>query len=69
MRTDQPELTAAINQIGAGGSNYLDIFKNACPSAYSFQYDDQASDWSCYSTATQVVNYAVTFCGIGGKGQ
>ncbi|GEM_PF-2566457 len=60
--------TAAISKFQSGGSNYLDIFKNACPSAYSFQFDDQASDWSCYGTADQVVNYTVTFCGIGGKG-
>lgn len=60
--------TAAMNQIQSGGSNFLQIFKNACPSAYSFQFDDQASDWSCYSTKDQVVNYKVKFCGIGGKG-
>ncbi len=60
--------TEAMNLIKSGSSNFLDIFKNACPSAYSFQYDDQASDWACYSTADQVVNYIVTFCGIGGKG-
>ena len=56
--------TSAINAIPtSGSSNYLTIFKNACPSAYSFQFDDQASDWSCYSTADQVPNYTVTFCG------
>lgn len=60
--------TNAINQFQTGGLNYLVAFKNACPTAYSFQFDDQASDWSCYSSADQVVNYTVTFCGIGGKG-
>jgi hypothetical protein len=58
--------TNAVSQVQTG-SNYLTTFKNACPSAYTFQYDDQASDWSCYSTQDQVVNYTVTFCGVGGK--
>jgi len=60
--------TAAINQISVGGNNYLSIFKSSCPTAYSFQFDDQASDWTCNSTSDQVVNYNVTFCGVGGKG-
>jgi Thaumatin family len=60
--------TAAINLFQGSSANYLTTFKNACPSAYTFQFDDQASDWSCYSTADQVVSYNVTFCGIGGKG-
>lgn len=56
--------TAAVDLIPGGGSqNYLTTFKDACPSAYSFQFDDQASDWSCYSTSDQVPNYTVTFCG------
>jgi Thaumatin family len=56
--------TNAVDLIpGSGTASYLDTFKNACPSAYSYQFDDQASDWSCYSTSDQVPNYIVTFCG------
>ena len=60
--------TTVMNQIQPGGPNFPQIFKNACPSPHSFQFDDQASDWFCYSTVDRVVNYTVTFCGIGGKG-
>ena len=55
--------TASVNQIPDGGSNYVTTFRNACPAAYSFQFDDQASDMTCYATADQVPNYTVTFCG------
>jgi hypothetical protein len=43
-------------------ANYLDVFRNACPRAYSYQYDDQASLFSCDNTS-KLTNYTVTFCG------
>ncbi len=60
--------TNANNQIKNGSNNYISIFKNVCPSAYSYQFDDTSSDWSCQNTAAQLVNYSVSFCGNGGKG-
>ncbi|KAH7553503.1 hypothetical protein ACOSP7_029772 [Xanthoceras sorbifolium] len=39
-------------------TNYSMIFKNQCPQAYSYAYDDQTSTFSCTGGA----NYAVTFC-------
>lgn len=60
--------TDAIDSISSGGRNFLETFKAACPSAYSYQFDDVASNWSCTSTANELVGYTVTFCGTGGKG-
>jgi len=38
-------------------------FKTACPTAYSYQFDDPTSTFNCDSTPTQnSVNYNVTFC-------
>jgi hypothetical protein len=59
---------AAINAVSGSSPSYLDVFKTTCPSAYSYQYDDIASDWTCTNTAGTLFNYTVTFCGIGGKG-
>ncbi|WCJ34434.1 Pathogenesis-related thaumatin superfamily protein [Euphorbia peplus] len=39
-------------------TNYSMIFKNQCPQAYSYAYDDQSSLFSC----TGAPNYAITFC-------
>ncbi|XAR57986.1 hypothetical protein NMG60_11026309 [Bertholletia excelsa] len=40
-------------------SNYSEYFKNACPSAYSYAYDDGTSTFTCASA-----NYVITFCPI-----
>ncbi|KAF5176644.1 Thaumatin [Thalictrum thalictroides] len=39
-------------------TNYSRIFKNACPQAYSYAYDDRSSTFTCSSGA----NYIITFC-------
>ncbi|KAK1563639.1 hypothetical protein Q3G72_030528 [Acer saccharum] len=39
-------------------TNYSMIFKNQCPQAYSYAYDDPSSTFSCTGGA----NYAITFC-------
>ncbi|GKV46352.1 hypothetical protein SLEP1_g53337 [Rubroshorea leprosula] len=39
-------------------TNYSMIFKNQCPQAYSYAYDDQSSTFSC----TGGPNYLITFC-------
>ncbi|OMO81826.1 Thaumatin [Corchorus capsularis] len=39
-------------------TNYSRIFKNQCPQAYSYAYDDQSSTFSC----TGGPNYLITFC-------
>lgn len=39
-------------------SPYSQIFKNACPRAYSYAYDDKTSTFTCASAAA----YTITFC-------
>ncbi|PIA28441.1 hypothetical protein AQUCO_06900006v1 [Aquilegia coerulea] len=39
-------------------TNYLTIFKNACPRAYSYAFDDKTSLFICPLGA----NYIITFC-------
>jgi Thaumatin family/Ricin-type beta-trefoil lectin domain-like len=43
--------------------NYPAIFKNACPSQYSYAYDDQSSTFTCNNPYP---NYTITFCAVGG---
>ncbi|KAK7382947.1 hypothetical protein VNO78_28611 [Psophocarpus tetragonolobus] len=38
-------------------SSYSQIFKNACPRAYSYAYDDKTSTFTCASA-----DYSITFC-------
>ncbi|CAN8234546.1 unnamed protein product [Cochlearia groenlandica] len=39
-------------------SSYSLLFKNACPRAYSYAYDDQSSTFTCAESP----NYVITFC-------
>ncbi|CAN7065034.1 unnamed protein product [Brassica oleracea var. botrytis] len=39
-------------------SEYSLVFKNACPRAYSYAYDDQSSTFTCAKSP----NYVITFC-------
>ncbi|XP_020582576.1 thaumatin-like protein 1 [Phalaenopsis equestris] len=39
-------------------SSYSQIFKNACPRAYSYAFDDATSTFTCNTG----VNYLITFC-------
>ncbi|KAK8935098.1 Thaumatin-like protein 1 [Platanthera zijinensis] len=41
-----------------GPTNYSEIFKSACPDAYSYAYDDRTSTFTCAGPES----YAVTFC-------
>ncbi|KAF5740872.1 Pathogenesis-related thaumatin superfamily protein [Tripterygium wilfordii] len=41
-------------------SSYSEIFKNACPRAYSYAYDDKTSTFTCASAP----DYTITFCPI-----
>nr|XP_023921933.1 thaumatin-like protein 1 [Quercus suber]POE98566.1 thaumatin-like protein 1 [Quercus suber] len=40
-------------------SSYSELFKNACPYAYSYAYDDGTSTFTCASA-----DYVVTFCPV-----
>ncbi|XP_061336682.1 thaumatin-like protein 1b, partial [Gastrolobium bilobum] len=39
-------------------TKYSDIFKQQCPDAYSYAYDDKTSTFTCFSKP----DYAITFC-------
>ncbi|WOL13168.1 thaumatin-like protein 1b [Canna indica] len=43
-----------------GPTAYSQLFKNACPRAYSYAYDDATSTFTCPTAATG--GYTVTFC-------
>ncbi len=49
-------------QCESGSQPYTAAFKEACPNAYSFAYDDPSSSYQCTDTSTQEVNYLITFC-------
>ncbi len=55
--TNQNFFTAA-NPNGQSYSSYAAIYKTACPSAYSAQFDDHTSTFQCI----QPPNYVLTFC-------
>ncbi|XP_062224706.1 thaumatin-like protein 1b [Phragmites australis] len=41
-----------------GPTNYSQVFKSACPAAYSYAYDDASSTFTCSGASS----YDVTFC-------
>ncbi|KAL4237984.1 hypothetical protein ACF0H5_002695 [Mactra antiquata] len=43
--------------------SYSQIFKSACPEAYSYAYDDQASTFTCNGNYPGATQYDITFCG------
>ena len=55
--TNQNFFTAATPN-GQSYSSYAAIYKTACPSAYSAQFDDKTSTFQCI----QPSNYVLTFC-------
>ncbi|MEM9730706.1 MAG: thaumatin family protein [Myxococcota bacterium] len=52
----------AWNTASANVGNWATTFKNACPVAYAYQYDDPSSNWSCPNPADDVNDYRVAFC-------
>jgi hypothetical protein len=48
-----------------GTTPYTTAFKAACPTAYSYQFDDPSSSYQCFDTPGNEVNYLVTFCPAG----
>ncbi len=41
---------------------YAKVFKDACPTAYSFPYDDPTSTFTCQGTPDKNVDYEISFC-------
>ncbi|OWA54633.1 hypothetical protein BV898_19032 [Hypsibius exemplaris] len=44
-------------------NNYGRIFKNACPDAYSYAYDDATSTFTCSSAPGKASGHIISFCG------
>jgi hypothetical protein len=49
-------------QLPSRAETYAKVFKDACPTAYSFPYDDPTSTFTCAGTSTRDVDYTITFC-------
>lgn len=58
-----PGWMAAARQAGGGGP-FIDIFREACPAAYAWPYDDVAALYTC----RRVERFTITFCPAGGGG-
>jgi len=53
---------AAITAGGGGTKTWTSIFKAACPTAYSYQFDDPTSTFTCGDPGGGELDYHVTFC-------
>lgn len=58
-----PSWLQAAAALGGGTAKWPERFKSACPTAYSYQFDDPSSVWSCPNPAQGLNRYRVTFCG------
>src|SRR5581483_11827280 len=45
-----------------GAAAWPNVFKAACPQAYSYQYDDPSSSFTCAPADGKEIHYVVTFC-------
>lgn len=57
-----PSWNSAALAVGTKDEGWPAIFKEACPVAYAYQFDDPSSNWSCPNTDT-LVGYSITLCG------
>jgi hypothetical protein len=58
-----PAWQQAVAALTDGAARWPQRFKAACPVAYSYQFDDPSSNWSCTNPAQGLNAYRVTFCG------
>jgi hypothetical protein len=58
-----PAWHQAAESISEQGASWPHAFKNRCPVAYSYQFDDPSSNWSCPNPAQGLNKYRVVFCG------
>lgn len=49
-------------QLPSAPEKYARVFKDACPTAYSFPYDDPTSTFTCQGLPDRNVDYDITFC-------
>jgi hypothetical protein len=57
-----PHWLRAAKKAGNDEKTFAAIFKEACPAAYSFQYDDPSSLYTCDDTGGDEVDYTIVFC-------
>ena len=50
------------NNLEGEDCNYHTIFKKQCPKAYSWQFDDMSSTYTCKSSDNEPINYYIGFC-------
>lgn len=62
-----PGWMQATSIVAGGGASWPQSFKDGCPLAYSYQYDDPSSNWDCTNSATGLNNYRLVFCGGAAK--
>ena len=60
-----PKWLQAARKISEPGAEWPRGFKQSCPVAYSFQFDDPSSNWSCTNYGG-LNDYRVVFCGEAG---
>lgn len=53
----------AGRKISEPGALWPHTIKERCPRAYSFQFDDPSSSWSCPNPSSALTDYRVVFCG------
>ncbi|MEW6268482.1 MAG: thaumatin family protein [Thermodesulfobacteriota bacterium] len=64
--TNQGWLDAAA-ALTDGEARWPQGFKETCPIAYSYQYDDPSSNWSCTNGGQGLNDYRVILCGSAGR--
>ncbi len=47
---------------GGPAGHYATVFKDMCPTAYSFPYDDLTSTFTCRGSSSANTGYTITFC-------
>jgi hypothetical protein len=57
-----PKWLHANRKLGGDGARWPTSFKNQCPAAYSYQFDDPSSNWTCPNFGG-LNDYRVVFCG------
>ncbi len=55
-------VNADWNTAASNVGDFTKTFKAACPVAYSYQYDDPSSNWSCPNPSDALVDYEIDFC-------
>lgn len=61
--TNQAWLDAGATLTSDAGTTWPQGFRESCPIAYGYQFDDPGSNWFCPNGATSLNDYRVVLCG------